>query len=73
MPLIEIENLDIHISVDGMIKAALPVLVPTRIMMSMFAARGGATKSEEKALSSRKNGEKGGRPRKEPKKALEIA
>ena len=28
--LIEIEDLDIHISVDGMVRAALPVLVPSR-------------------------------------------
>ena len=63
--LIEIEHLDIHIFVDGMIKAALPVLVPSRIMAGLFAAYGGAATSKAKALSSRQNGKKGGRPRKE--------
>ncbi len=62
--LIEIEALDIHISVDGMVKAALPVLVPSRIVAGMFAASGGAATSAAKAESSRRNGKKGGRPRK---------
>jgi hypothetical protein len=62
--LIEIEDLDIHISVDGMIKAALPVLVPSPIVAGLFAASGGAAKSAAKAKSSRENGKKGGRPKK---------
>jgi hypothetical protein len=62
--LIEIEDLDIHISVDGMIKAALPVLVPRRIVAGIFAASGGAVKSKAKAESSKQNGRKGGRPKK---------
>lgn len=61
--LIEIEDLDIHISVDGMVKAALPVLVPGRIVAGLFAAFGGAAKSQAKANSSRQNGKKGGRPK----------
>jgi hypothetical protein len=61
---IEIEDLDIHISVDGMIKAALPVLVPSHIVAGIFAAFGGAAKSTAKARSSQKNGKKGGRPSK---------
>jgi hypothetical protein len=61
--LIEIEDLDIHISVDGMVKAALPVLVPSRIVAGLFAASGGAAKSKAKAESSRRNGMKGGRPK----------
>jgi hypothetical protein len=62
--LIEIEALDVHVSVDGMIKAALPVLVPRQIAARMFAAAGGAVKSVAKTQSSRQNGKKGGRPRK---------
>ena len=58
--LIEIEDLDIHISVDGMSKAALPVLVPRRIVAGIFAASGGAVKSKAKAESSKQNGRKGG-------------
>ena len=60
---IDIEDLDIHISVDGMVKAALPVLVPGRIVAGLFAAFGGAAKSQAKAKSSRQNGKKGGRPK----------
>lgn len=62
--LIEIEDLDIHIAVDGMVKAALPVLVPSHILAGLFAALGGAAKSAAKARSSRRNGKKGGRPKK---------
>ncbi len=61
---IEIDDLDIHISVDGMVRAALRCLVPPRVLGGMFAAAGGATKSESKSASSRNNGKKGGRPRK---------
>jgi hypothetical protein len=61
--LIEIDDLDIHVSVDGMVKAALPVLVPGRIVAGLFAAFGGAAKSQAKANSSRQNGKKGGRPK----------
>ncbi len=60
--IIEIEALDIHILVDGMIKAALPAMVPAPVLASMFAARGGAVKSGAKAQSARENGKKGGRP-----------
>jgi len=63
--LIEIEALDLHISVDGMIKAALPVLVPRQIAAGMFAAAGGSAKSAAKTQSARQNGKKGGRPRKQ--------
>ena len=61
---IEIEGLDIRLSVDAMVKAALPVLVPARIVAGLFAAQGGAARSEAKAASSRRNGKKGGRPKK---------
>lgn len=60
--IIEIDHLDLHIAVDGMIKAALPAMVPQQVLASMFAARGGAAKSSVKAQSSRENGKKGGRP-----------
>ena len=58
----EIDHLDIHIAVDGMIKAALPQMVPEQVLASMFAAKGGAAKSIAKSHSSRENGKKGGRP-----------
>jgi len=62
--IVEIDELDIHISVDGLVRAALRSLVPKPILAGMFAAAGGATKSGAKAASSRNNGKKGGRPRK---------
>ena len=65
--LIEIESLDIHISVHGMVMAALRVLVPRPVMAGVFAAQGGsATSKAGRATSSRENGKKGGRPRKAP-------
>ncbi len=65
--LIEIESLDIHISVHGMVMAALRVLVPRPVMAGVFAAQGGsATSKAGKTTSSRENGKKGGRPRKAP-------
>ena len=36
---IEIEHLDIHLSVHGMIAAAFPVLVPQRIMAGLVAVQ----------------------------------
>ncbi len=62
-----IESLDIHISVHGMVMAALRVLVPRPVMAGVFAAQGGsATSKAGKTTSSRENGKKGGRPRKAP-------
>lgn len=55
--LIEIEDLDIHISVDGMVKAALPVLAPSRIVAGLLASFGGAAKSLAKAKSATKRQE----------------
>jgi hypothetical protein len=46
-----------------MVKAALPVLVPGRIVAGLFAGAGGVAKSKAKANSPRQNGKKGGRPR----------
>lgn len=62
---IEIEERDIHISVHGLLTAALAVLVPGRILAGLFASHGGAKKSPAKASSSRQNGKRGGRPKKQ--------
>lgn len=55
----EIEHLDIRVSVDGMLKAALKMLLPAPILAAMFAASGGAAKSPAKAQRARRNGQKG--------------
>jgi hypothetical protein len=47
--LIEIQHLDIHISVDGMIRAALRVLVPERIVANQSSASGNAGIADAKA------------------------
>ena len=61
---IELEDRDIHISVDGLITAILPAMLPTRTVAAIFASRGGKATSDAKRSSAKKNGRKGGRPRK---------
>jgi hypothetical protein len=61
---IELENQDIHISVDGLLTAILPAMLPTRMVAALFASRGGKVTSAAKQNSARSNGRKGGRPRK---------
>ncbi len=63
---IEIDDLDIHISIDGLIRSALPVLIPSRIVAGLFAAQGGATTSAAKATNSRANGKKAAAPKRLP-------
>jgi hypothetical protein len=66
---IEIEDRDIHISVDGLMTAILPAMLPTRTVATIFASRGGKATSEAKRSSAQKNGRMGGRPRKRGKTA----
>jgi hypothetical protein len=61
---IELEDRDIHISVDGLMTAILPAMLPTRTVAAIFASRGGKATSDAKRSSAKKNGRKGGRPRK---------
>src|SRR6185312_7906251 len=61
---IEIEDRDIHISVHGLLTAALPAIIPGRVVAAVFAKHGGQATSTAKRASSRENGRKGGRPRK---------
>lgn len=56
--LIDIEHLDIHISVHGMIEASLPLLTPGRVISQPFAAQRSAAWSEAKSVSSRDDGKK---------------
>lgn len=61
---IEVEALDVQVSVHGMLSAALPAMVPDGVIAGLFARRGGQATSELKGRSARENGRKGGRPRK---------
>jgi len=60
----ELRSKDVQIAVHGLLTAVLPVLLPRPVLASMFAAQGGAARSEAKAATARENGKKGGRPRK---------
>lgn len=61
---IEVEALDVQVSVHGLLSAALPAMVPEGVIAGLFARRGGQATSEVKGRSARENGRKGGRPRK---------
>ncbi len=60
----ELEDRDIHISVQGLMTAVLPAMLPRRAVAAIFASRGGKATSEAKRNSAQANGRKGGRPRK---------
>jgi len=61
---IELADQDIQISVHGLLTALLPAMVPPGVIAAIFGSRGGQGKSDVKRLSSRANGRRGGRPRK---------
>ena len=61
---IELEDHDIQISVDGLMTALLPAMLPTKTVAALFASRGGKATSDAKRTSAQKNGHRGGRPRK---------
>jgi hypothetical protein len=60
---IELDARDIHISVNGLITAVLPAMLPARTLAAIFASRGGQATSESKRKSAQANGRRGGRPR----------
>lgn len=62
---IELEDRDVQISVDGLLTAMLPAMLPSRTVAAIFASRGGRTTSDAKRSSAKENGRKGGRPRKQ--------
>jgi hypothetical protein len=61
---IELEERDIHISVQGLLAAMLPGMVSIKTLGAIFASRGGKVTSDAKRGSAQANGRKGGRPRK---------
>jgi len=61
---IELDALDIQISVHGLLMQALPAMLPARALAGLFASRGGKATSRAKTITARENGRKGGRPRK---------
>ena len=61
---IELEDRDIHISVNGLLTAVLPAMLPPRVVAAIFASRGGKATSDAKRSSAQANGRKGGRPAK---------
>jgi hypothetical protein len=61
---IELEDLDIQISVHGLMTAILPAMLPSRSMAAVFGRRGGQVTSSAKRNSAKANGRKGGRPKK---------
>lgn len=58
-----LEEEDLHVSIAGLVAASAPL---RRMAISVAAARHGSRTSASKALASRENGLKGGRPRKQP-------
>ena len=61
---IELEALDIQVSVHGLLTQALPTMLPAYVLAGLFASRGGKATSNAKKITARANGRKGGRPRK---------
>jgi hypothetical protein len=64
---ITLEGRDIHISVDGLMTAVLPAMLPARAVAAIFGRRGGKATSDAKRSSAQENGRKGGRPRRPTK------
>jgi hypothetical protein len=53
---------DVHVDIDGL----LADLLPATAVAKAIAKRGGRSTSPAKSMAARKNGAKGGRPRKRP-------
>jgi hypothetical protein len=56
-----LDERDLHVSIAGLVQASQP---PMELTATVIAARNGSRSSAAKALAVRKNGRKGGRPRK---------
>lgn len=58
--------LDVHISVEGLIRDMQQSTTFSRVLSALWAAKGGRKTSDRKRSSSAQNGKKGGRPPKVP-------
>ena len=67
---IELDVLDIQVSVHGLLSQVLPAILPSSFLAGLFGSRGGKSKSDAKKATARENGRKGGRPRKPAKSNL---
>ena len=67
---IEIDVLDIHIGVHGLLSQVLPAMLPASFLAGLFGGRGGRSTSDAKKATARENGRKGGRPRKPAKSGV---
>jgi hypothetical protein len=56
-----LDERDLHVSIAGLVSASQPLM---EMVATVFAARNGGRSSPAKAQAARKNGRKGGRPRK---------
>ena len=61
---IELDALDIQISVHGLLSQVLPAVLPASFLAGLCGGRGGKSVSDAKKAAARENGRKGGRPRK---------
>ncbi len=61
---IELDSLDIQVSVHGLLRQVLPAMLPASFLAGLFGSRGGKSTSSAKKFTARENGRKGGRPRK---------
>ena len=64
---IELDALDIQVSVHGLLSQVLPAMLPASFIAGLFGSRGGRSTSDAKKATARENGRKGGRPRKPAK------
>ena len=66
---LHLDRLDIHVSVEGLIRDLFLPSIPANMLSSALGRFGGSARSESKSAAARNNGRKGGRPRKTPEHA----